>query len=150
MPPGPENNVHPFPRAHRHVPATPSPPPYIFTEAELEILCRWYSALSYAFPRADVFLVISHKDAYSMVGVTSANSSSSQPAGMLFKHLGDDGQPLFAWITEGNVKIGPTPVLSEITDLHIRAAGCPLDEGRWLNRAGRTAVLQERTVYEDR
>src|SRR5919199_6459416 len=104
MPPRPENNVHPFPRAHRHVPAAPPPPPYIFTEAELEILCRWYSALSYAFPRAEVFLVISHKDAYSMVGVTSPTGACPQPAGMLFKHLGADGQPLFTWTTEGDIK----------------------------------------------
>ena len=151
MPAGPESsNVHPFPRAHQHAPVALPAAPYTFTEAELEILCRWYSALNYAFPGAEVFLVISHKDAYSMLGVTSPTGASPRPAGMLFKHLGEDGQPLFTWSTDGDIKIGPTPVLSEITELHIRAAAPPRDESHWLNRAGWNLVLEERTVYEHR
>jgi hypothetical protein len=123
-----------------------SEPEYVFTVAELETLCRWYSAIKYAFPEADLFMVVSHKDRYSMVGISNINRRAS-PTGMLFKHM-KDGRAAFSWLTEADTTIGPTESLNDITDPHIAAVACPADEAMWLNRGGWTTVLRERTTYE--
>jgi hypothetical protein len=123
-----------------------SEPEYVFTVAELETLCCWYSALKYAFPEADAFIVVSHKDRYSMVGITNINRRAS-PTGMLFKHF-DDGRPVFSWLTEADTTIGPTESLNDITNAHVAAVACPADEAMWLDRAGWMTVLSERTTYE--
>src|SRR5690349_3002159 len=101
----------PIPSGH-----SASEPEYVFTAAELETLCRWYSALKYAFPEADIFMVVSHKDRYSMVGIGNINRRAS-PTGMLFKHI-KDGRAAFSWLTEADTPIGPTASLNEITDPH--------------------------------
>jgi hypothetical protein len=123
-----------------------SEPEYLFTVAEVETLCRWYSALKYAFPEADVFMVVSHKDRYSMVGISNINRRAS-PTGVLFKHI-EGGRPALSWHTEADTTIGPTASLNEITDAHVAAVSCPADEAMWLDRAGWMTVLSERTTYE--
>ena len=118
----------------------------MFSAGELETLCRWYSALKYAFPEAEACMVVSHKDRYSMIAISNINRRAS-PTGMLFKHV-EGGRTAFSWFTEANTMIGPTASLNEITDPHITAVACPADEEAWLDRAGWTLVLSERTAYD--
>jgi hypothetical protein len=123
-----------------------SEPEYVFTVAELETLCRWYSALKYAFPEANAFMVVSHKDRYSIVGISNINRRAS-PTGMLFKHI-EGGRAAFSWLTEADTTSGPTESLNEITDPHIAVVACPADEATWLDRAGWLTILSERTIDE--
>jgi hypothetical protein len=119
--------------------------PYWFTEAERDTLCRWYSALRYAFPAAEFFIIVSGMDQSSMIGLSNLDGRSSL-AGILFKRI-ENGLAIFTWLSEGNIVLGPTRILSDITDRHIAAVECPVNEDAWLDRLGWEAVLNERTVY---
>ena len=68
-------NVIPFPatwRARRLLadcaPCT-GPGDYEFTEKELDALCRWFSAMKYAFPGTEGVMIVSHQQNYSAVGL---------------------------------------------------------------------------------
>jgi hypothetical protein len=142
-----------FPRTRRDIVQIapgqfPSGPQYTFTSAEMEVLCRWYSALKYAFPEAEAFMVVSHKDRYSMVAISNINGRAT-PTGMLFKHV-EHGRAAFSWLTEADTAIGPTDSLDDITNGHIAAVACPSDEALWLDHSGWMRVVSERTVYEPR
>src|SRR5260221_14576017 len=64
-------NVIAFPRCaeHRPRPQAGGTAAYEFTAAELAKLCRWYSAMKYAFPRLQGVMTVSHKEKVSAVGL---------------------------------------------------------------------------------
>jgi hypothetical protein len=115
---------------------------YEFTEDELSALCRWFSAMKYAFPGTEGVMVVSHQDNYSAVGLY--NCRGGAPNCLVAKHA-DDGFARFFWSTEGD----PPRVindLSEITDAHIRAIQPPRNEKGWLDPIGWMGVYAARLI----
>jgi len=92
---------------------------YEFTDAELAALCRWFSAMKYAFPGTEGVMVVSHQESYSAVGLY--NRAGRAPNCLIAKHE-VAGSARFFWSTEFDP---PHPIrdLSEITNAHIRAIG---------------------------
>lgn len=143
-----QTNIVPFPLA---VQATPpriddksfaSLNRYEFTEAELTVLCRWFSAMKYAFPGTEGVMIVSHQENYSAVGLY--NRAGGAPNCLVAKHEARDGVRFF-WSTEFDP---PRPIraLSEITNAHIRAIRPPRDEKGWLDPAGWTGVYASRLI----
>jgi len=141
-------NVIPFPamlRARRLIAegATYSGPgDYEFTERELDALCRWFSAMKYAFPGTEGVMIVSHHQNYSAVGLY--NPAGGAPNCLVAKHeVG--GTTRFFWSTEG----GPPQAigdLAEITDAHIRAIQPPRNEKGWLDPIGWMGVYATRMI----
>jgi hypothetical protein len=116
--------------------------PYEFTERELEALCRWFSAMRYAFPGTEGIMMVSHQENYSAVGLY--NPAGGAPNCLVAKHeVG--GSPRFFWSTEFDPprRIGG---LADITDAHIRAIRPPRDERGWLDRSGWREVYASRLI----
>src|SRR3974377_1461646 len=118
-----QTNVVPFPLAVRGVPplADPAPTKYEFTEEELSALCRWFSAMRYAFPGTEGVMMVNHQENYSAVGLY--NRAGGAPNCLVSKHeVG--GTVHFFWSTEFDP---PRPIggLSQITDAPIRAIPRP-------------------------
>jgi hypothetical protein len=143
-----ETNVVAFPLTVRGRPAMAStaslaaPNPYEFTAAELKALCRWFSAMRYAFPGTEGIMMVSHQESYSAVGLY--NAAGGAPNCLVAKHeVG--GSPRFFWSTEFDPprRIGG---LAEITDAHIRAIRPPRDERGWLDPAGWMGVYASRVI----
>jgi hypothetical protein len=141
-------NVVPFPLRARSRAASPrasrSPHPggYEFTKDELAALCRWFSAMKYAFPGTEGVMVVSHSDGYSAVGLY--HPARSGPNCLVAKHeVG--GAARFFWSTEVDP---PRPIgdLCEITDAHIRAIEPPRNEEGWLDPTGWMGVYASRTI----
>jgi len=140
-------NVIAFPltsRARRSADAKPRSArgEYEFTEAELTALCRWFSAMKYAFPGTEGVMIVSHQDGYSAVGLY--NQEGGAPNCLVAKHA-VGGLPRFFWSTEG----GPPQAigdLSEITDAHIRAIRPPRNEKGWLDPIGWMGVYTARMI----
>jgi hypothetical protein len=143
-----KTNVVAFPLAMRSAVATGEarpysrPNPYEFTEAELAALCRWFSAMKYAFPGTEGVMIVSHQDNYSAVGLY--NSEGRAPNCLVAKHQ-VGGIVRFFWSTEADPPrmIGH---LSEITDAHIRAIQPPRNEKGWLDPAGWTGIYASRLI----
>ena len=143
-----QTNIVPFPLA---VQATPpriddksfaSLNRYEFTEAELTVLCRWFSAMKYAFPGTEGVMVVSHNHGYSAVGLY--HPARGVPNCLVAKHdVG--GAVRFFWSTETDP---PRPIddIREITDAHIRAIEPPRDEEGWLDPTGWMGVYAARTI----
>ncbi|HEX3861580.1 MAG TPA: hypothetical protein VHY35_07790 [Stellaceae bacterium] len=115
---------------------------YEFTEAELAGLCRWFSAMKYAFPGTEGVMVVSHQESYSAVGLY--NPDGGAPNCLVAKHS-VAGSAHFFWSTEGD----PPHVisgLSEITDAHIRAIQPPRNEKGWLDPIGWMGVYSARMI----
>ncbi|HEX3952387.1 MAG TPA: hypothetical protein VHW90_02360 [Stellaceae bacterium] len=115
---------------------------YEFTEAELAALCRWFSAMKYAFPGTEGVMVVSHDESYSAVGLY--NRAGGAPNCLVAKHeVG--GIARFFWSTEGDP---PHLIdeLSEITDAHIRAIRPPRNEKGWLDPIGWMGVYAARMI----
>jgi hypothetical protein len=115
---------------------------YEFTEHELRALCRWFSAMKYAFPGTEGVMMVSHQQSYSAVGLY--NPAGGAPNCLVAKHeVG--GTTQFFWSTEGDP---PRIVadLAEITDAHIRAIRPPRNEKGWLDPIGWTGVYATRTI----
>jgi hypothetical protein len=115
---------------------------YEFTEDELAALCRWFSAMKYAFPGTEGVMVVSHQHGYSAVGLY--HPARNAPNCLVAKHeIG--GSTRFFWSTELDPPrtIGD---LSEITDAHIRAIEPPCDEEGWLDPTGWMGVYASRTI----
>jgi hypothetical protein len=115
---------------------------YEFTERELAALCRWFSAMKYAFPGTEGVMVVSHQDSYSAVGLY--NPAGGAPNCLVAKHeVG--GITRFFWSTEGD---SPRLIrdLSEITDAHIRAIRPPRNEKGWLDPIGWMGVYAGRMI----
>ncbi len=141
-----ETNIVTFPLAMRRAPTRPSAYPiaggYEFTEAELAALCRWFSAMKYAFPGTEGVMMVSHQQSYSAVGLY--NPAGGAPNCLVAKHV-VAGKPRFFWSTEFDP---PHPIddLSDITDAHIRAIRPPRDETGWLDPAGWMGVYASRVI----
>ncbi len=113
-----------------------------FTEQELNALCRWFSAMKYAFPGTEGVMMVSHQERYSAVGLY--NPAGGAPNCLVAKHE-VSGITQFFWSTEGDPPrlIGD---LSEITDAHIRAIKPPRNEKGWLDPIGWMGVYAERLI----
>jgi hypothetical protein len=139
-----QTNIVPFPLTVRRVLplADPKVTSYEFTEQELAALCRWFSAMKYAFPGTEGVMMVNHQENYSAVGLY--NRAGDAPNCLVAKHeVG--GIVHFFWSTEFDP---PRPIggLSEITDAHIRAIRPPRDEKGWLDRAGWMGVYASRLI----
>jgi hypothetical protein len=141
-------NVVPFPLRMRNrsalarVAASPKPGRYEFTEDELAALCRWFSAMKYAFPGTEGVMVVSHNHGYSAVGLY--HPARGVPNCLVAKHeIGGTAQ--FFWSTESDP---PRPIddLCEITDAHIRAIQPPRNEKGWLDPTGWMGIYASRTI----
>lgn len=115
---------------------------YEFTEDELAALCRWFSAMKYAFPGTEGVMMVNHQESYSAVGLY--NRAGGAPNCLVAKHeVG--GTVRFFWSTEFDP---PRPIkdLSEITDAHIRAIRPPRNEKGWLDPTGWMGVYASRLI----
>jgi hypothetical protein len=143
-----QTNVIPFPlmirrsRSAAEAGSLSGPGQYEFTDPELAALCRWFSAMKYAFPGTEGVMIISHQESYSAVGLY--NRAGGAPNCLIAKHeVG--GITRFFWSTEGD----PPRVindLSEITDAHIRAIQPPRNEKGWLDPIGWMGVYAARMI----
>ena len=118
------------------------PGEYEFTENELAALCRWFSAMKYAFPGTEGVMIVSHHESYSAVGLY--NCAGGAPNCLIAKHEAG-GITRFFWSTEGD----PPELLndlSEITDAHIRAIEPPRNEKGWLDPIGWMGVYAARMI----
>jgi hypothetical protein len=115
---------------------------YEFTEKELADLCRWFSAMKYAFPGTEGVMIVSHQENYSAVGLY--NQAGRAPNCLVAKHE-VAGATRFFWSTEGDP---PQTIndLSEITDAHIRAIEPPHNEQGWLDPIGWMGVYTARFI----
>jgi hypothetical protein len=141
-----QTNVVPFPLTVKGVRLAAenacSPTSYEFTEGELAALCRWFSAMKYAFPGTEGVMMVNHQESYSAVGLY--NRAGGAPNCLVAKHeVG--GAPRFFWSTEFDP---PRPIkdLSEITDAHIRAIRPPRNEEGWLDPTGWMGVYASRMI----
>jgi hypothetical protein len=140
-------NVIPFPlRVRARKPADggfgSGPCDYEFSENELAALCRWFSAMKYAFPGTEGVMIVSHQESYSAVGLY--NPAGGAPNCLVAKHEAG-GITRFFWSTEGD----PPQLLndlSEITDAHIRAIQPPRNEKGWLDPIGWMGVYAARMI----
>jgi hypothetical protein len=115
---------------------------YEFTDEELSALCRWFSAMKYAFPGTEGVMMVSHRHGYSAVGLY--HPARGVPNCLVAKHdVG--GAARFFWSTEVDP---PRPIdeLCEITDAHIRAIQPPRNEKGWLDPTGWMGVYASRTI----
>jgi hypothetical protein len=143
-----QTNVIPFPlmirssRSAAEAGYLSGPGQYEFSDAELAALCRWFSAMKYAFPGTEGVMIVSHQESYSAVGLY--NPAGGAPNCLIAKHeVG--GITCFFWSTEGD----PPRVindLSEITDAHIRAIQPPRNEKGWLDPIGWMGVYTARMI----
>ena len=141
-------NIVRFPLAmRRRAPQVNGAPPtapgkYEFIDAELSVLCRWFSAMKYAFPGTEGVMIVSHDERYSAVGLY--NRAGGAPNCLVAKHEASDGVRFF-WSTEFDP---PRPIrdLSEIINAHIRAIRPPRNEKGWLDPAGWTGVYASRLI----
>ena len=115
---------------------------YEFNTDELNGLCRWFSAMKYAFPGAEGIVIVSHQERYSAVGLYSR--AGGAPNCLIVKQeVG--GAVRYFWSTEGD---SPKVIgqLIEITDAHIRAIKPPRDEKGWLDPMGWRGVYAARMI----
>jgi hypothetical protein len=115
---------------------------YEFTEKELAALCRWFSAMKYAFPGTEGVMIVNHQQSYSAVGLY--NRAGGAPNCLIAKQEAG-GIARFFWSTEGDQ---PQLIndLSEITDAHIRAIRPPRNEKGWLDPIGWMGVYAARMI----
>lgn len=138
-------NIVPFPK--KRTPGERSRVPsvaasYEFTEEELDQLCRWYSAMKYAFPRIQGVMAVCHSEKVSAVGLYG--EAGTTPNCLISKHEAEGGTYLM-WATEqDSPRIIAT--LSEITDAQIVAIAPPRNEARWLDSGGWLNVISNRMV----
>ncbi|MGH3631724.1 MAG: hypothetical protein ACRDRL_30335, partial [Sciscionella sp.] len=127
---------------HRAIPRSGPVAAYEFTAAELAKLCRWYSAMKYAFPQIQGVMTVSHKEKVSAVGLYGRDGTT--PNCLISKHETDERVYLL-WATDPD----PPRVIasiSEITDAQIIAIEPPRNESSWLDVVGWMKVLASRTV----
>jgi hypothetical protein len=115
---------------------------YEFSDPELAALCRWFSAMKYAFPGTEGVMMVSHQQNYSAVGLY--NRLGGAPNCLVAKHE-VEGRSCFFWSTEFD---SPRAIgdLSEITDAHIRAIRPPRNEKGWLDPAGWMGIYAARVI----
>src|SRR5271155_1247417 len=163
-----QTNIVPLPLTVRGVPplavpeSDPMPTKHEFTEAELAALCRWFSAMKYAFPGTEGVMMVNHQENYSAVGLY--NRSGAAPNCLVAKHeVG--GAARFFWSTgfypprpicdlsqKTDAPIRPTPppppmgAPSEVPVPLSRAIPPPRDEKGWLDPAGWMGVYASRLI----
>lgn len=115
---------------------------YEFTGDELEQLCRWYSAMKYAFPNAEAVMTVCHKTKVSAVGLYGAGGRT--PNCLISKHQAN-GKAYLLWATEHDAPRLLTD-LSEVTDRQILAIDPPRDEACWMDLTGWMSVFAKRTI----
>lgn len=136
-------NVIPFPRCTDHRAAPQSGvAAYEFSAVELTKLCRWYSAMKYAFPQLQGVMTVSHKERVSAVGLYGRDGTT--PNCLISKHE-TDGRIYLLWATDPDPPRVITSI-SEITDAQIIAIEPPRNEASWLDVVGWMKVLASRTV----
>jgi hypothetical protein len=78
-----QTNIVPFPLTVRGVPplvdpaSDRAPTKYEFTEGELAALCRWFSAMKYAFPETEGVMIVNHQENYLSLSTRSAAARAS-------------------------------------------------------------------------
>ena len=136
-----QTNVVSFPLTVRDVRSAAkkacSPTSYEFTEGELAALCRWFSAMKYAFPGTEGVMMVNHQESYSAVGLY--NRAGGAPNCLVAKHE-VSGAAQFFWSTEFDP---PRPIkdLSEITNASATPTRSSISSMRatpnaWWMRAG--------------
>jgi len=140
-----KTNIIPFPlnaRARKAASGAQAHGEYEFTDSELTALCRWFSAMRFAFPGTEGVMIVSHPESYSAIGLY--NPAGSAPNCLIVKHEAG-GTARFFWATE----VDPPRLvddLSAITDAHIRAIQPPRNEKGWLDPIGWMGVYAERMI----
>jgi hypothetical protein len=139
-------NIVPFPKrpgATRAEDGNLAAAPYEFTPDELTQLCRWYSAMRYAFPGMQAVMATCHVDRVSAIGLYH-QAGAARPNCLLSKHQREGGISLF-WATANDPPriIGS---LAELTDAQIVAIAPPRNEKRWLDAVGWMKIFAERTI----
>lgn len=115
---------------------------YEFTSEELAKLCRWYSAMKYAFPQVQGVMAVCHDEKVSAIGLYGEGGTS--PNCLLSKH--ETAERIYLlWATEQD---RPRVInsLSEITDAQINAIAPPRNEATWLDAVGWMKVFANRTI----
>jgi len=143
-----ETNIIPFPPRGRQIRTAAErrqlaiAASYEFTGDELAGLCRWFSAMKYAFPGTEGVMIVSHQEQYSAVGLY--NRAGGAPNCLVAKQE-VAGSTRFFWSTEGD---SPKIInaLTEITDAHIRAIKPPRNEKGWLDPVGWMGVYAARMI----
>jgi hypothetical protein len=137
------SKILPFPKKPQHRPVEPHAAAlHEFSAEELAILCRWYSAMKFAFPQVQGVMTACHKDRVSAVGLYGKGGSS--PNCLISKHE-MDGQVFLLWATDHD-QPRVIAALTEITDAQIVAIAPPRNEATWLDLVGWMQILAERTV----
>jgi hypothetical protein len=115
---------------------------YDFNAEELAQLCRWYSAMKYAFPQAQGVMTLCHSRRLSAIGLYGEDGAP--PHCLLTKHE-QHGSILLLWATDQDPpqRIGS---LREITERQIGAIAPPANESSWLDLPGWSAILTARTI----
>src|ERR1700722_19333839 len=92
-------NIIPFPRRPVLMSKRDGmmPAPYEFTDEELATLCRWYSAMRYAFPRIQGVMAVCHNEKVSAIGLYGEGGTS--PNCLLSKHEAA-GRITLLWTTK--------------------------------------------------
>jgi hypothetical protein len=138
------SNVVPFPlRGGRSLPTRNGDiAPYDFTDTELAILCRWYSAMRYAFPGVEGVMAVCHNERMAAVGLYGKTGIA--PNCLISKYEAD-GRTQLIWATDFDP---PKMVqsLDEITGPQIVAIAPPRNEASWLDVIGWMKVLADRTI----
>ncbi len=93
-------NIVPFPKRvglGEPIPLEAAGAPYEFTPDELAKLCRWYSAMKYAFPRVQGVMAVCHNERVSAIGLYGEGGRT--PNCLISKHEAD-GRTCLIWATE--------------------------------------------------
>jgi hypothetical protein len=111
--------------------------PYEFTPGELSELCRWYSAMKFAFPEIEGVMTVCHRRRMSAVGLYGRVGTA--PSCLLSKHE-DRGRPYLMWAAEPDA---PRAIRSvdALIQRQIGAIAPPRNERRWLDIPGWEAIV---------
>ena len=130
-------NIIPFPGNARSASRLAGDRPYEFTADEMRLLCRWYSAMKYAFPSVEGVMTICPSRRMSAVGLYGR--SGLAPSCLLSKHE-RGGRPYLLWAADPDQ---PREIASvaELIERQIGAIRPPRNERRWLDEAGWQAIV---------
>jgi hypothetical protein len=137
-------NIVPFPRRAGvvEISRVRTPSAYEFSDHELAALCRWYSAMRFAFPRVHAVMAVCRNERLSAIGLYGEGGTT--PNCLLSKHEAG-GATHFVWVTDQDPPRS-LAALTEITEAQIEAIAPPADEAAWLDRAGWSKVVASRTI----
>ena len=137
-------NIVPFPKRPGAIQLTRVGPvtAYEFTDEELATLCRWYSAMRYAFPLVQGVMAVCHTERVSAVGLYG--ESGTTPNCLLSKHEAE-GRIYLLWATDQDPPRA-IDTLAQITDAQIAAIAPPSNEAGWLDPTGWMKIYANRTI----